>query len=125
MIPEGVRGSLDLDDWIARIRDPDAMTYEDAYWGVRPAGPDVIPRLLRELQRSEDGYTRGKFVELLGEMGDASVVPDLIAELSHPDPNVRAWAVTSLEQLGAPEGIAAAQRYREAYPELGPSEGPA
>lgn len=100
------------------------MTYEDAYWGERPTGPEVVPRLLSELQGSTDGYTRGKFTELLGEMGDASVVPHLIAELAHPDLGVRPWAALALEQLGAPEGVEAARRYRAAWPETSSEQEP-
>src|SRR5438067_1369905 len=106
-----------LDDWIARIRDRDSSTFEDAYWGERPSGPEVIPRLLAEMWQSRDGYTRGKFLELLGEMGDASVVPEIIAELSHSEPDARLWAVLALEQIGEPEAIAAAKQHRETHPE--------
>lgn len=106
---------MELEEWIERIRNRDAATFEDAYWGERPAGPDVIPRLIAELHRSPDGYTRGKFAELLGEMGDASVVPVLIAELEHSELDARQWAMLALEQLGEPEGVAAAARYRELH----------
>jgi hypothetical protein len=64
-----IQDSPNLDDWIARIRDHDAMTFEDAYDGPRPFGEAVVPRLVQELHRSPDGYTRGKFADLLGEMG--------------------------------------------------------
>jgi hypothetical protein len=70
-----VEHSPDLDKWIARIRDRDAAAFEDAYEGPRPVGPDVVPRLVQELQSATDGYTRGKFAELLAEMGDASSYP--------------------------------------------------
>lgn len=108
---------MELDEWIARIRDRDSTTFEDAYWDERPTGPDVVPRLVAELHNSADGYTRGKFAELLGEMGDASVVPVLVAELSHPEPGARLWAVLALEQLGVPEGVEAAKRHRDSHPE--------
>lgn len=93
------------------------MTYEEAYHGERPIGPDVLPRLIAELHASPDGFTRSKFIELLGEMGDASVVPMLIEELNHPEHVARQWAVIALEQLGIPEGVAAATRHRAIYPE--------
>lgn len=106
--------SSELDNWIACIRDDDPMTYEDAYSGPRPTGTAVVPRLVQELHVSSTGYTRGKFVELLGEMGDQSVVPVLIAELAHSDPSVREWAATALTRLGAPDGVRAVQEYRDA-----------
>ncbi len=108
---------MELDAWIERIRDRDSVTFEDAYWGERPAGLEVVPRLVAELHRSTDSYTRGKFAELLGEMGDASVMPVLVAELVHPDLDMRQWAVLALEELGVPEGIAAAARHRSLHPE--------
>ena len=106
-----------LDDWIARIRSRDAMTFEDAYEGPRPNGPAVVPALVRELHAATDSYTRGKFAELLGEMGDASVVPVLVAELVHPEKEARTWAVLALEQHGAADGLDAARRYRAQHPE--------
>lgn len=107
----------DLDSWIACIRDQNAETFEAAYHGPRPTGPDVLPRLLAEMRRSTDGYTRGKFMELLGEMGDDSVVPDLVAELSHADQNVRQWAVTALEHIGGEEAAQAVRKYKADRPE--------
>lgn len=98
-----------LDKWIGRIRSEDPMTFEDAYFGVRPCGPDVIPRLIAELHKSTDAYARGKFCELLGEIGDESAVPVLIGELSHPDATVRDWASGALEELRSPEKQAAKQ----------------
>ena len=89
----------DIDDWIREIKSKDHLTYEAAYHSERPSGPVVMQRLLCEMQAAEDGYTRGKFVELLGEIGDISVVPRIIPELRHPDQNVRQWAVTALRQL--------------------------
>ena len=108
---------MDLEDWIARIRSRDAITYEDAYHGERPAEPGLLARLVAEMHAAPDGFTRGKFAELLGEMGNASVVPHLIAELSHPEPDTQLWAALALETLGDPVGVRAAQAYRAAHPE--------
>lgn len=94
---------VDLDDWIARIRSHDPMTFEDAYFEVRPVGPDVVSRLIAELQKSTDGYTRGKFCELLGEIGDESVIPILEQELAHSDEKVRGWAASALVELQSNE----------------------
>src|SRR5947208_2768684 len=89
-----------LDDWIRDIKSLDATIFEDTYEGPRPVGGDVIPRLISEMHAAQDSYTRGKFIELLGEMGDATVVPQLIAELSHPEQPVRDWAVAALQLIG-------------------------
>ena len=88
------------------------MIFEDAYEGPRPTGPDIIPRLVAELHAAEDGYTRGKFIELLGEMGDTSVAPELIAELEHPDQAVRNWAVTALDMIGGETASQASAQYK-------------
>lgn len=81
------------------------MTFEDAYFGVRPEGPEVIPRLIAELQAAPDAYTRGKFCELLGEMGDESAIAALTAELQHPEETVRQWANQALEELKSEEAL--------------------
>lgn len=93
--------SSPLDIWIHAIRSFDASTFEDAYFGTRPEGPEVQARLIAELLASEDAFTRGKFCELLGEMGDTSAIPVLQAELSHPESSVRDWAQCALETLNA------------------------
>lgn len=93
------------------------MTFEDAYEAPRPAGPDVVPRLVAEMHAARDGYTRGKFIELLGESGDASVVPELIAELEHPDQTVRNWAVTALDMIGGETALQATTRYKAGHAE--------
>jgi HEAT repeat protein len=106
-----------LDNWITKIRNRDPMIYEDAYWGERPIEVKIIPRLLSEMHNSPDTYTRGKFLELLGEMGDSSVVTVLIQELSHGQIEIRRWAVLALEELGFLEGVSAAKTFRELHPE--------
>lgn len=98
---------VSIDDWVSRIRSLDPMTFENAYFGSRPTGPDVVPRLVAELHSSIDSYTRGKFCELLGEMGDASVLPVLERELDHEDENIRIWAAQAIEEIQSPKNRAA------------------
>jgi HEAT repeat protein len=69
------------------------------------------------MRAADDGYTRGKFIELLGEMGDTAVVADLIAELTHSDQNVREWAVTALRTIGGEAAERAIQQYEATQPE--------
>ena len=109
--------AIDLDIWINEIKSLDAMTFEDAYHGERPSGSAVVPRLLAEMRAAPDVYTRGKFIELLGEMADRSIVPDLIPELAHPNQNVRQWAVTSLRALGGQVANLAVTEYESKHPE--------
>jgi HEAT repeat protein len=108
---------MELEQWIRQIKSLDPMIYEDAYWGERPTGAGVTTRLIAEMKASSDAYTRGKFAELLGEMGDQSAVAPLIEELHHPDRRVHEWALIALDLLGFDEGLAAAEKYREAHPE--------
>ena len=102
---------MNCDDWISRIRNPDPMTFEDAYFGSRPGGPDVVPKLVAALHGSTDPVTRGKFCELLGEMGDNSILPILTHELSHEDETVRRWAALALEEIQSPELRASKQQH--------------
>jgi len=102
----------ELDDWITRIKSSDSTIFEDTYEGPRPTGPAVIPRLISEMHAATDGYTRGKFIELLGEMGDASVVSHLVAELAHADQKVRDWAAASLQLIGGEAANQAVERYK-------------
>lgn len=95
-----------IDEWILRIRSTDPMTFEDAYFGVRPEGIDITARLISELHASTDAYTRGKFCELLGEMGNKSAIPALTAELEHPEQVVRDWAALALDELRSAEARA-------------------
>src|SRR4051812_41701527 len=105
-----------LDDWIRDIKNRDATIFEDTYEGPRPVGPDVIPRLVSEMHAAQDGYTRGKFIELLGEMGDATVVPQLIAELNHPEQSVRDWALAALGLIGGAAATEAIAQYDASQP---------
>jgi HEAT repeat protein len=100
-----------LDAWIAAIRSDNPMTFEDAYFGPRPEGAQVVPRLVVELRGSADSYTRGKFCELLGEMGGESVVPVLLEELEHSDENVREWARLALEELQSEDAHAEKRKH--------------
>jgi HEAT repeat protein len=76
----------------------------------------VIQRLVSEMRAASDGSMRGKFIELIGDMGDQSIVPQILPELSHADQNVRQWAVTALRTLGGPEAERAIQTYETAHP---------
>ena len=92
------------------------MIFEDAYYGKRPKGSGLIDRLISELHAAVDGYTRGKFCELLGEMGDASNIPVLTAELNHPDERVREWARLAIDALNAGTSErASAEEYRAQF----------
>lgn len=92
----------DLEHWLARILDPDPMTFEDAYWGRRPSAADAVPRVVELLATTVDPSRRGKLLELLGESGDPTVAAVLEAELRHPDEVIRQWAEQALSALREP-----------------------
>ena len=58
----------------------------------------------------------------ISKVNDASVVPVLAAEMDHPEPGARQWAMLALERLGVPEGVVAAARYRAGHPSTPPQE---
>lgn len=85
--------------WLTAILSQDAVTFEDAYWGDRPASNEVVPEIIAKLSEIFDPYTRGKLIELLGECGDKSILPILEAELKNPDPSLKEWAAGSIDAL--------------------------
>ena len=85
--------------WLADILSSDPMTFEDAYWGVRPSAVDVVPELVKLLDLHKDSYTRGKIIELLGESGDTSILAILEIELQNPDEGIMNWAKGAIEAL--------------------------
>lgn len=78
-----------LETWLLHILDRDAAAFENAYWGVRPDAALAVTRLLQLLPATQDAYSRGKILELLGESGDLSVAEIISADLTHPEPQVR------------------------------------
>ncbi|WP_312705441.1 hypothetical protein [Stenotrophomonas lactitubi] len=90
---------IDVVCWLDQILDQDPATFEDAYWGLRPAAAIAVPHLLARLAAAHDGSSRGKLLELLGESGDSAVIPTLQAELQHPLEEARDWAQLALDAL--------------------------
>jgi hypothetical protein len=65
-------------------------------------GPKAIPAIRERLPDSHWYYVRNLCL-ILGEMGDAGVVPDLVRLLDHKDYRVRREAITALGKLRAVE----------------------
>ncbi len=105
-----------FDEWIARIKSRDPMVYEDAFHEQWPHGPEFIARLIVEMRLADDSYTRGKLIELLGEAGDQTVVPELARELEHPDWNIRQWALHALRRIGGREASKFIEQHRLQLP---------
>ncbi len=109
--------STALDQWIARIKSRDPLVYEDAFHDQWPDDPALIERLVTEMHAAEDAYTRGKFIELLGETGHEGVIDHLVRELGDPRGDVRQWAVKALAAIGGPDVGELLARHRLAHPE--------
>lgn len=102
--------SLSLEDAIANLKqteDPD-LRYYAAWWlgRFRVNQPDVVDALVVALEdessRSPDGGypLRRNAARALGKLGEARVVPALLASLECDDYYVRGAAVESLGELG-------------------------
>lgn len=73
---------------------------------IRVMGPIALPALTEGLQSSLWFVVRNT-LNLLADMGDAGLVPHVVACLRHGDARVRAAAVTALWRLDGPEACEA------------------
>ena len=64
----------------------------------------AIPLILR-LLKSQDVYDRIIGCQCLGNIGDPSVVPDLIEMIHDPNPFVRYWATYAFAEIGVPSAL--------------------
>lgn len=103
---------------VEMIRDPDALLFETGFWWLVDRAPEHTAELIALVRGEADPFTRGKFVELLGATHAPEALPVLAAELEHPDPHVREWALLALDDLGVPGAAELAAAYRQAHPEL-------
>ena len=91
--------SEDVNIWLSAILSKDSITFEDAYWDVRPPVEEAIPKIIEALKVTLDAYTRGKLIELLGECGNLTILPILEEELKNADSSIQRWAILSIEAL--------------------------
>ena len=96
------------------LRSEDALTFEDGYHALLPRVREFRNELIRLLQAELEPRMRARFVELLGETEDASLVEILRAELEAGEPEVVRWALTALERIGHRQ---IADEYRRTHPE--------
>ncbi len=75
--------------------------------GLRNAAVEILVRLgakavsvLHSYAGDDDHDVRKFIIDIMGSIGDASFVPDLISALDDPDPNVRASAAENLGKIG-------------------------
>ena len=103
--------------YIEMIRSDNSVTYEQGFWSLIYDVPQFKDELIQLMQAEQNPQVRAKFIELLGDAKDPKVIPLLVAQLEHPDAEVRYWAVLSLEYFGLPEAKEIAERYKAEHPE--------
>jgi HEAT repeat protein len=107
----------ELQTLLKDIWSTDAETSEEAYFALAGKAHEIVPELLAELRKATDAFTRGKFIELLGDSRRPQVTLVLAAELRHEDQSVRQWAVSALREIGTPIALAFVTEYEQAHPE--------
>ncbi len=111
-----------FDVCIHQLFSEDPLEYEDAYeWLTDWHGPPVrrhVQELLVLLKRDLALHHRARVLELLGYTESRQVIESLRRHLRHSDPDVRLWAVLSLQQLDFPETKEMVAQFRARYPEV-------
>ena len=106
--------SPSFQECIEWLRSEDALTFEDGYHALLPQVRQYRDALVRLLQAEPQPSMRTRFVELLGETEDPSLVDVLRAELEAEEPEVVPWVLTALERIGHQR---IADEYRRTHPE--------
>ena len=81
---------------VEMLKSKDSLTYEEGfYWLI--GSVDFYQSELTDLMKNETDYQlRAKFVEVLGNGTNVSIIQTLKTELSHPHREVRSWAYSQL-----------------------------
>jgi HEAT repeat protein len=88
---------------VSALGSPDEDTSMAAYMALAKLGPRNAPRLLEEAKK---GPHTASLVQLLGDLGDPSIIPQLEPFAGSPDPKVASAARESIDALRTadPEG---------------------
>ena len=118
--PPGAGEPISEAEALARLRQTDdqSLQYYAAWWlgRMRSDHPDAVPLLcsaLRQRQPRDPGAgvehnaVARNAARALGKLGDASVVPDLLAALEDEDDGLREAAARALGELKAAEAVEA------------------
>ena len=106
-----------FDTCIAWIRSDDPGTAEDGYFGLEGRVGQYTHQLISLVEAEPDSFIRSYFVELLATAKDPNAIPTLISEMSHPNQQVRYWAVTGLEEIGSEREQELARAHKAAHPD--------
>ena len=102
---------------IVMLRSDDSMTYEEVYHWLQGHIKEHLDELIRLMLAEDDPKMRSKFVELVGDSQDITVIPYIEKELQHYNREVRAWAYNSLMNFEEISAIAIAKKFKENNPE--------
>ena len=102
---------------IVMLRSDDSMTYEEVYHWLQGHIKEHLDELIRLMLAEDDPKMRSKFVELVGDSQDITVIPYIEKELQHHNREVRAWAYNSLMYFEEISAIAIAKKFKENNPE--------
>jgi HEAT repeat protein len=106
-----------LKAFLYALRDPEYLVADAAAAALGRVGAAAVPGL-RTLLKDKNPDVRGRVVEALGKIGDASTVPELIKLLEDEATPAREkkpiseLAAAVLEQIGTPEAVEALARWR-------------
>ena len=106
-----------FDTCIALIRSDDPGTAEDGYFWLEGRAGQYAHQLISLVEAEPDSFIRSYFVELLAAAKDPNAIPTLISEMSHPNQQVRYWAVTGLEEIGSEREQELARAHKAAHPD--------
>ena len=81
---------------VSALGSPHEDTSMAAYMALTKLGPRNAPRLLEEAKK---GPHTASLVQLLGDLGDPSIIPDLEPFAGSPDPEVASAARESIDAL--------------------------
>ena len=85
---------------VSAIRSPDEDTSVAAYMALVRLGPRIAKRLLEEAKK---GQQTASLLQVLGDLHEPSIVPDLEEFARSPDPKIAAAARESLKALQSDE----------------------
>jgi hypothetical protein len=104
----------DFEQCVKWLRSADALTFECGYYGLLPRVCEFRDKLVRLLLIETVPRMRARFVELLGETEDPSLVEIFQTELASGEPETIRWALTALERIGQKQ---IADEYRRIHPQ--------
>ena len=108
---------MNFKECVEMIRSKDSMTYEDGYHWLQGHLDNHLDDLILLMQRENDPSMRGRFLELIGDSKNPTVIPVLEVELRNESSEVRSWAYSSLCYFENPVAESLAMKFRAENPD--------